>query len=144
MTRACVLDASVVARFWFDDDDLDLAGAAAGFLAAHAAGKLAIHAPDLLLGEVGNALWKMARFHGWPPVAARRAASQLAALDFHLHPAGRDLEAAVDVALDHGTTVYDALYLALARRIGAPCYTADRKLVRAVGRDFPELRLVRA
>jgi predicted nucleic acid-binding protein len=144
MSRACVLDASVVARFWFDERDATSADAAAVFLVAGTSGQLVLHAPDLMLSEVGNVLWKAARFQGWPAAAARRAVTQLPALGFELHPAGRDLEAALAIALDHGVTVYDALYLALARRLGVPLYTADAKLVRRVGRDFPEVQALTA
>lgn len=140
MSSACVLDASVVARFWFDEQDIELARAAAVFLQARAEGRIDIHAPDLMLCEVGNVLWKMVRFEGWPPVAARRAAKQLLGLGFRLHPAGRDLETALAVSLDHGVTVYDALYVALARRLGVPLFTADQRLVRSIGKDFPEVR----
>ena len=144
MSPICVLDASVVARFWFDQNDVDLADAAAGFLRARAEGRVELHAPDLMLCEVGNVLWKMSRIHGWPAVAARRAASQLPGLGFELHPSDRDLPSAVDIALDHGITVYDALYVSLARRLGAPLYTTDRKLVRSLGGDFPEVKLLTA
>jgi predicted nucleic acid-binding protein len=140
MSPIGVLDASVVARFWFSEQDVELADAAYAFLRARAEGRIELHAPDLMLVEVGNALWKMARFQGWPLAAARSAASQLPGLGFELHPAERDLVAAVDIALDHGVTVYDALYVSLARRLGAPLYTTDQRLVRSVGRDFPEVR----
>ena len=144
MSPACVLDASVVARFWFAEDDIELADAAVALLRACAGGQISLHAPELMLSEVGNVLWKLSRFRGWPPVAARRAVAQLPEIGFELHPAARDLEAALDVALDHGVTVYDSLYVALARRLGVPLYTTDSKLVRAVRGEFPEVRLLTA
>jgi predicted nucleic acid-binding protein len=144
MSHACVLDASVVARFWFDEGDASLADAAAAFLVARATDRVELHAPELMLCEVGNVLWKAARFQGWPSAAARRAVSQLPDIGFEIHSASADLDAAVGIALDYGVTVYDALYLALARRLAAPLYTADARLVRAVGADFPEAQLLTA
>jgi predicted nucleic acid-binding protein len=39
---------------------------------------------------------------------------------------------ALDLALAHGLSVYDATYAALAERLGAPLVTADGKLARGL------------
>ncbi len=46
----------------------------------------------------------------------------------------RDLmEAALEIALAHGRTVYDAIYVALAVARDCALVTADERLVRALG-----------
>lgn len=140
MTPACVLDASVVVKWWFSEDDVLLADAAHTFLKAYHAGDLEIHAPDLLYAEVGNVLWKATRLRNWPPRAARQAVKDLVDLGLSAHPLSGLLQSAFDLAVAYGITIYDATYLALARRLGVPCYTADRRLIRAVGDSIPEVQ----
>jgi predicted nucleic acid-binding protein len=140
MTQACVLDASVVVKWWFSEDEVVLAGAAQAFLSAYHAGELDIHAPDLLYAEVGNVLWKATRLRSWPPLAARQAVRDLVGLGLSAHPMSGLLPGAFELAAAYGITVYDASYVALARRLGVPCYTADRRLIRAVGDSIPEVR----
>jgi len=87
-------------------------------------------APDLLLVEVANALWKKTKTE---EISAREAA---AALDLvgqsgiDLHPTGPLLLRAMEVArrLDH--PVYDCVYLALAEREQTALVTADQRLLR--------------
>ena len=140
MTPACVLDASVVVKWWFSENDVAWADAALTFLKAYHAGDLDIHAPDLLYAEVGNVLWKATRLRNWPPLAARQAVKDLIGLELSAHPMYGLLPGALDLAAAHGITVYDASYVALARRLGVPCYTADRRLIRAVGDSIPEVQ----
>ena len=140
MMPACVLDASVVVKWWFSEDDVVLANAARTFLKAYSAGDLEIHAPDLLFAEVGNVLWKATRLRDWPPLAARQAIKDLVGLGLSSHSMSGLLPGAFELAAAYGITVYDASYLALARRLGLPCYTADRRLIRAVGDSIPEVR----
>jgi predicted nucleic acid-binding protein len=87
-------------------------------------------APDLVLVEVANALWKKTRAE---EISAREAD---AALDLvrqsgiDLHPTGPLLPRAMEMArrLDH--PVYDCAYLALAEREQAAFVTADQRLLR--------------
>jgi predicted nucleic acid-binding protein len=139
MTPTCVLDASVVVKWWFSEGEVVLADAARTFLKAYSAADLEIHAPDLLYAEVGNVLWKATRLRDWPPLAARQAIKDLVGLGISVHPMSGLLPGAFELAAAYGITVYDASYVALARRLGIPCYTADRRLIRAVGDSIPEV-----
>jgi predicted nucleic acid-binding protein len=95
-------------------------------------GSVELHAPELFLPEISNAVWKSVR-------RARRTldegvqmfevAMQLP-VQLHRH---RDLTtAAFDLALRRGLTVYDSLYVALALKDVLPLFTADRKLASSV------------
>ena len=84
-------------------------------------------APDWLLIEVANVLWKQQRRGNVKSAEAARILTLLPQL-LTLH-AGRDLVAAasdIAIALDH--PVYDCLYLALADKVGGQLVTADREL----------------
>lgn len=140
--KACVLDASVVTRWWFDEADTSLSGQSMSFLRAHRAGTLAIHVPDLLLIEVGNAFWKLVRFSGWPLAAARSALDQLGYADLAVHASADLVAAAFEIAASHGITVYDAIYVCLAAGLDLPLFTADDRLVGKIGAAFPFVRSI--
>jgi predicted nucleic acid-binding protein len=84
-------------------------------------------APDLLLAEVGNALWKNIR-RGMPAGPLREAWALLPPSFQRLVPMGELAAAAFDLALRHDHPVYDCFYVALARRESAPLITADARL----------------
>jgi predicted nucleic acid-binding protein len=90
---------------------------------AHAAGRIRLLAPMLLLYEVANAL----RYH--PRVGSEWLSvhiADLVALDIGLEPPDEvAMEAAVRCAYRTGVAIYDAAYLALAERIDAVLVTAD-------------------
>jgi predicted nucleic acid-binding protein len=46
---------------------------------------------------------------------------------------------AYDLARQHGCSLYDALYLALAQQLGVPLVTADQRLYRQIG-HLPAVR----
>jgi predicted nucleic acid-binding protein len=85
-------------------------------------------APDLLLPEFGNILWKKLRRREMDEKTAREALSGFSLVPFRIHSAAPLLDAAFDIAYGTGTTVYDSLYVALAVVQDCPLVTADRKL----------------
>jgi predicted nucleic acid-binding protein len=91
-----------------------------------------LYAPDLLLAEVGNILWKKARAGDLAPPAAQERLRALLSMGVTLVPASGLGERAVALALGLGRTVYDSLYLALAEAEGCDFVTADERLVNAV------------
>lgn len=114
-----IVDTSVALKWAVAEDDFALAAAFLG-------GDLV--APDLLLSELGNALWKkvnkqeigavqaaaaFAEIEAWLPIVSTAAVS------------GRALE----IALTLGHPVYDCVYLALAEATGWVILTADKKLI---------------
>ena len=57
-------------------------------------------------------------------VAAARLLSQS---NIMMHPQSDLLDAALDLAAAHGISVYDAVYLALAKSLGLPLFTLDKR-----------------
>jgi predicted nucleic acid-binding protein len=90
-------------------------------------------APDLLVAELGNILWKKVR----RGELTARDADQIADAFLSTRPIRiRDsavlLRGALDIATAFDRTVYDALYLALAVAEGCQMVTADGRLVHAL------------
>jgi len=116
-----VVDASVVVK-WFIPEELS--ADARMFLAT----EYELLAPDLLWAELGNALWKKHRRRELDPRTARRLLRDFARVPIEYHAPERWTEAALELAIRHGVTVYDGLYLALAAGSGCRVVTADRRL----------------
>jgi predicted nucleic acid-binding protein len=87
-------------------------------------------APDLLLVEVANALWRKTTAKEISPREADAAIDLVSQSGIDLRPTGPLLPRAMHVArrLDH--PVYDCVYLALAERERAALVTADQRLLR--------------
>jgi len=92
-----------------------------------------LSAPDLLVPECANILWKKVRRNEMTGDEALFAARLLDRADIELVPARGLIEAATSlaVALDH--PAYDCLYLCLSERSGRPLVTADTRLLKTVG-----------
>jgi len=118
-----VLDASVAAKVIFQER---------GTLAARSlvmSGSRLI-APDLIYAEMASIAAKQVRRHGTPQAEARRAISELRRLLNETIPLIDLVEAAFDLAAQHGFSAYDGTYLALARTRGLVVVTADVKFMR--------------
>ena len=87
-------------------------------------------APDLLLVEVANALWKKTTSGEISAREADVALDLVAQSGIDLHPTGPLLPRAMEVARRLAHPVYDCVYLALAEREHIALVTADQRLVR--------------
>lgn len=119
---ALVIDASAAAKWYFPEEHSDSARSLLS--SGHD-----LHAPDFLLVEVSNVLWKRCRRGEITPNGAAKIRKALAAAGLRLFPAVELVEPASEIALQAGCTVYDALYVALAITLDARLVTADRRLV---------------
>lgn len=90
-------------------------------------------APDLLLPECANIIWKAVRRKELEPAQAQFACVALLALPFELMSSRELLPAALDRAVSLGHPAYDCLYLELAARLDLPLVTADRRLRQLAG-----------
>jgi predicted nucleic acid-binding protein len=97
-------------------------------------------APDLILAEVANALWRSVRMGRLTSSAAARAVDVLPPAFSRLVSAEPLLRRAFALAASIDHPVYDCLYLALAEREAADLVTADARLI-ALGRTLPGLRV---
>ncbi len=128
MTAAeAVVDASVLirasvelqpeARIWIDAIEHD---------------RLRGHVPDLAYAEIASALTQSVRARILGAGEAREILAELLALPLTAHRQSALAPASLVIALEDGLSAYDASYVALARSLGAPLVTADRRLAAAV------------
>ena len=124
----CVVDASVAVKLFVLEDGSETAERLIGQLAASPGAE--IHVPDLLYIECANILWKYVRSRHYAVTSALRDLADLRQLAFHATATSELMVDALQLAVAHGVTAYDACYVALAQRNGIPLVTVDEKLVR--------------
>lgn len=90
-------------------------------------------APELMLVEVSNIIWKKQRSNLITEEEGTSALTNLLALEIPTVKQQTFLPRAYSLARLFDRTVYDALYLTLAEEMGARFITADRRLCNAVG-----------
>jgi len=90
---------------------------------------VAIHVPDLFFAECANILWKTVRRGEITLAEGRRGLTLLDALLLPTTPSALLNERAIEIGCQFGISVYDALYITLAERLGVPLLTADNRLV---------------
>lgn len=125
-----VLDASAVIRI------MEGATQAAAFTEALISAELVL-APELMLTEVANTLWRLQRAGQLQADSLQPRLRRAADLVDHIEP-DRTLQAealALATHLDH--PVYDCLYLVLARREVASLLSADQRLLGLARKVLP-------
>ncbi len=136
--KALVVDASVAIKWVVEEP---------GSREALALLKARLRAPDLLIPECANILWKKARRGELTEAEARLAARLLERADVDLVPMRRLLEPATKLSIELDHPAYDCLYLVLAEVGGCDFITADEWLcskVRLAGYPVRVLSLMDA
>jgi predicted nucleic acid-binding protein len=90
---------------------------------------LQLWAPDLIFAESASALRKLLLLKAISARAAATAVDRLGQLP--IAATGTAVLLADAWQWRHNVTIYDACYLALAKRLDAPFVTADKRLVRS-------------
>ena len=121
-----VIDASVLIKFYVPEI---LSDRAERLLAKVGNKDIDLLAPDLIYPEAGNILWKKQRLKELTHSEAEEITDAILSLPLTIEASKSLLPLAVDIAIACGITVYDALYLSLAKVYETTLITADRKLV---------------
>jgi predicted nucleic acid-binding protein len=87
-------------------------------------------APDLLIAECANILWKKVQRNELSKEEALLAARLLQGAEIELLPTRSSMEAATRIAIELDHPAYDCIYLALAIENGCKFVTADERLLR--------------
>lgn len=125
---AYVVDASVAIKLFVEES---LSGAVERLFERLATSpNMRLFVPDLFYTECANILWKYVTRHNMNPAMATGSLTNLRSLALEKLDTDLILADALDLALQHGVTVYDACYLASARLTHAPLITADDRLIR--------------
>jgi predicted nucleic acid-binding protein len=125
LIAACVIDASIAIKWVITESDTEAANRLRW-------GDTEFHAPDLIIPETGNILWKKARRNELTKAEAELACGILRLAKIAIHAMGPHATSALEMAaaLDH--PVYDTTYLALAQTLNVPMVTADQRLLTKV------------
>ncbi len=131
-----VVDSSVAIKWSVSEP---LVSEATAILSAYQAGTVTLLAPDLIYAELGNIIWKKQMLHGLATADAQQIIDDILGLRLTTTPSAELLTDGHRLAVAHGRTVYDALYLALSLRRRCPFVTADERLVNSVSAALPQV-----
>ena len=120
-----VIDASIALKWVVQEDGTNQALV----LRQHAK----LIAPDLLVPECANILWKKVQRKELTRDEALLAARLLQGAEIELLPTRSLLEQAARIAIELDHPAYDCLYLALAMENGCRFVTADERFIRKLG-----------
>ena len=101
-------------------------------------------APELLVAECANILWKKVRRDELSNEEALLAARLLQSAEIELTPTRLLLEPATRIAIELDHPAYDCIYLALAAERDCPFVTADERLLRKLDEGRRRIPRVRA
>ncbi len=146
MAERLVVDASVAAKWFLDDeDDVDLATM---ILASALAEEIDLYAPKVFTYEVCALLSRAyaTREKGSPRIESRavlEAASDLLDVPIqYQEPVEEHLVEALKLSMQFSKTVKDMTYLYLAKKLDCSWCTADKKLLVSPSEDFPTDRIL--
>jgi predicted nucleic acid-binding protein len=125
--NALVIDASIAIKWVVEEGGTDLA------LALQLQARLM--APDLIVAECANILWKKVQRKELDKNEALIAARLLQSAEIELVSTWGLMEPATRLAIELNRPAYDCLYLALAVENGCRFVTADERLVNRIRRD---------
>jgi predicted nucleic acid-binding protein len=125
-----VLDASAVVRI------IEGSPQAVALQDAVASADLVL-APELMLTEVANALWRLQRSGQLEKQGLQKRLSRARDLVDHIEPDRSLLAEALALATHMDHPVYDCLYLVLARREVAALLSADQRMLALAAQVLP-------
>ncbi|MDX2044745.1 MAG: type II toxin-antitoxin system VapC family toxin [Acidobacteriota bacterium] len=135
-----VLDAGVAIKWFIREDDSVLA---LKLLQRYERGDDQLIAPDLLIPECGNVLWKRSARGDLTAQEAVDSLNDLLGLNFPLTPSSTLVRHALSVAQTYRQAVYDCLYLSLAITQNCQLLTADERFFKSLSSTFPQIQLLR-
>ncbi|HKH97502.1 MAG TPA: type II toxin-antitoxin system VapC family toxin [Candidatus Sulfotelmatobacter sp.] len=136
MTRV-VVDASVAVKWCLPAQREEFVTQAEELLASCRRNEIRFLVPDLFWVELANALWKAIRRGEISPDSAASAVALVRDLGIVTAPSLDLVPEALNLAVTHGCTVYDSLYVALAMESKSELITADERLANALAARFP-------
>jgi predicted nucleic acid-binding protein len=102
-----------------------------------AAGEIRRLVPDLFWLEVGNVLCKAVRRRNCDVIEANEALREMQQLPLKTASSVRLVNSAQRITIQYGRSIYDSLYVALAKASGSQLVTADEKLANALAAHLP-------
>src|SRR3989338_8907094 len=122
--KAKVIDASVAFKWFISETN---SNEAVRIREQHFTNEIVIHAPDIIIYEVLNAL----RYRQFAAENIIKAGKDLLDLQIILvKPTETMIKIAAEISVKHNLSVYDAFYAALAQDLGTKLLTFDKELLR--------------
>jgi predicted nucleic acid-binding protein len=134
---AFVVDASVAAKWYLPEKDETLVTPARRLLGDYLRNDIEFMVPDIFWPEFGNIMWKAARVGRITADRSFSGVVLLKDLKIPTYPSFDFLAEVLQIALVHGRTFYDSLYVALAVRTNTNLVTADERLANALAAHLP-------
>ena len=131
-----VVDSSVAIK-WFVEEPYSIE--ARKILAKYETDDLVLHAPDLIIAEVANTIWKKQRLQLLEPADAIEVLNSFRKIELSLSSCASLVSDAHQLAVSHQRTVYDMMYVALSRMRNCSFVTADERMVNAIGESFSQI-----
>ena len=91
-----------------------------------------LYAPGHWQAEAVNVIWSKVQFGDLTAQDAEPRVELLLRAPVHAAPIAPLMKRAFAISVENGVTVYDSLYVALARDHGIPFVTADTRLLRKI------------
>ena len=134
-----VIDTSALVKLVIPEDHSDTVSDIAELFRSS---RIQLVAPDIVLLECANVLWKHARRDNAPISTLMAGMETLRKLEIRLVPQDELIDDALRFALDVGIAVYDAVFCVTARRNQSELITADLRLVNSLaGSDIRSITL---
>ena len=132
-----VVDASVAVKWFLPENGQPLVSQALALLDTYDREEVRFVVPDLFYVETASAIWKAVRAGRVSRAFGDQALALLTQRKFTTVPSLKLLDKAFQIAADHGRTVYDSLYVALAVQTNSQLITADERLANSLAARFP-------
>jgi predicted nucleic acid-binding protein len=126
----CVVDASVAIKLFIEQEGSEQAEALFAKLGAEP--DIELYVPDLFYAECANVLWQYVRRANYPAAEAKSSLVRLKTLALQRVALSELVNEALDIAITHHISAYDACYVELSERLRLPFVTADHKLIRSL------------
>ena len=139
MVETLVVDCSVAAKWVLPEPGREVA---IRLLERYAAGEVHLIAPDLLLSEFASLVAKRHRRKQMTGEQALRAYALMVESAPELVAVRPRIPLALELAVRHQISLWDAVYVALAVEFGTQLVTADRRLLRGGRTWHPVVRLL--
>jgi predicted nucleic acid-binding protein len=132
-----VLDASVAAKWMLPAGGEDLHAEAAEWLERLIENQISLVVPDLFWIETSNLTWRAVRLGRISKEDGLRSLADLRKRGLETISSLPLLGAALEIAFSYNRSVYDSIYVALAKDRSTSLVTADEKLANAVAAYLP-------
>lgn len=138
----CVVDASVAVKLFIEQEGSEQAEELFTKLSTETDTEL--YVPELFYAECANVLWQYVRRANYPATEAKASLVRLKALALQRVAIPELVNEALDIAIAHSISAYDACYVELSNRLKVPLVAADSKLIRALEGTTYQVHLLQA